>query len=294
LEQLCQPAADEREERRSFMKKGIITILLLIIAFSYTASVFAKSKTYIYRKRAEWVKLVTLSNKQLAGQVLAHPDTEISSEKMTSLLTNLTMNKAQLFKKGIKTSEIFTLEEAQRFAPLIVKALKQAQQNQVVNVSIVHKRPLYILRNDHLSLINIYVKEDGVHFYFAKVFAKLNGDYEQATRIYEAIRKAKSIRVSLATIPGQIISSDGKEITMDPTQEYSIPSSVVSTAKASPADAANNIESVAQKELSVDDEPLLPKTDIKTRLERLEELKKAGLITNKEYKNKRKELLKEI
>ena len=190
--------------------------VIVFCVFSVSASVFADSKTYVFRKRAEWVKLVKLSNKQMGGQVLLHPHTAVSVKTMTDILSGLKMNKAQGLKKGFKTNEVFSSEEAQKYAPFIVQALGQAGPNQVVNVSVVHKRPYFMVRHDYLSLINVYVKDDGIHFYFSKLFARLDGDYEQASRIYESIRKAKSLRVSLAPQSGQIISSDGNELVVRP------------------------------------------------------------------------------
>src|SRR3989339_311578 len=146
------------------MKKFLCMTVIVFCVFSVSASVFADSKTYVFRKRAEWVKLVKLSNKQMGGQVLLHPHTAVSVKTMTDILSGLKMNKAQGLKKGFKTNEVFSSEEAKKYAPFIGQALGQAGRNQVVNVSVVHKRPYFMVRHDYLSLINVYVKDDGIHF----------------------------------------------------------------------------------------------------------------------------------
>ncbi|MBU0505633.1 MAG: hypothetical protein ABII18_10185 [bacterium] len=304
-------------------RKILLGIIIVTVFCLFTTTVLAENKSYVYRKRAEWVKLTELSSKQLAGQSLYHPYSEMTNDQMVSFLSSLKMNKAQVLKKGFKTAEIFSKEEANRFAPHVINALLQATPNQVVNVSIIHKRPYFVVRNDYISLVNVYVKEDGVHFYFSKLFAKLNGDYEQATNMYKAIRKAKSIRVSLAPAPNQIIGSNGKEIVVIPQSIISMDSAMregAALAKkedvlASPAVTVPVVtkpvavpviatpvtvlvtepETVAQTDvLSLDDSALQPQEDVKTQLESLEGLKKAGLITNREYKKKRKDILKEL
>jgi hypothetical protein len=304
-------------------RKILLGIIITTVFCLFTTTVLAENKAYVYRKRAEWVKLTKLSSKQLAGQSLYHPYSEMTNEQMVSFLSTLKMNKAQVLKKGFKTSEIFSVDEANRFAPHIIRALTQAGPNQVVNMSIIHKRPYFVVRNDYISLLKIYAKEDGIHFYFSKLFAKLKGDYEQASNMYKAIRKAKSLRVNLAAAPGQIISGNGKEITVRPeilempqealtvptemvaVQEETTtqPESVVPEAAVPEATVASptpiikpetTVVAGQEEVLSLDDSVLMPQEDVKTKLESLEGLKKAGLITNREYKKKRKMILKEM
>jgi hypothetical protein len=71
-------------------------------------------------------------------------------------------------------------------APLFVEALSKVTNDQVVNFSVVHKRPTFIIRNDRLTLGNIFVASDGIHFQFTKLFAVLEGDYEASAEINKA------------------------------------------------------------------------------------------------------------
>lgn len=281
---------------------GFIILLL--------AGTTALAKTnYIYRSRANWVKLNKLSNKQLAGQTLSHPYTAITIDQMTSMLASLNLNKKKLFKgkeaEEFKTTEIFSTLEAKKYAPLLVQALNEATPNEIVNMAIVHKRPYFVLRNDYISIINVYAKEDGVHFNFSKMFARLNGDYQQASRVDESIRKAKSVRVSLDAGAGQILVGDGSEIVLSPSFDYGTNQAlaVVTTETSQPqANTQTTAATVpastknAKTTVAVAPEPVssTSASDVQSRLQKLEELKKSKLISTAEYNQKRAEILSQL
>lgn len=264
------------------MKKSILTAALAVFMVLPAAG-FAKGKNYIYRSRANWVKLIKLSNKQLAGVTLQHPVEEIAAPQMEAMLLSLTMSKASLFKKEINTNEIFSIEEARKYAPYVVQALKQAGPNQVVNVSVVHERPYWVIQKDFLSMINVYKDEEGVHFNFSKLFAKLTSDYEQASKLDKAINDAKTLRVGLEAQPGQKLAySSSEEAILDPNFDF-----------------VNNVTRtvVAQEKYHVNTAPTQGAAALQTgsaseRLKALEELKAQKLISESEYNKKRKEILK--
>lgn len=291
------------------MKKYHLIPLLLLIMTGLPVAVQAKKTHYLYRNRANWVKLEQLSSKQLAGERLKHPHTEITTDKMTEMLQSLAMNKAQLLKKGFKTAEVFSATEARKYAPLIVKALRQAAPNEVVNVAVVHKRPYFIVRNDFISVVNIFATDQGFHFNFTKLFAKLQGDYKQASRIDRAIHKAKSIRVSLVGQPGQTLLPEVDEVIMDPLHDFAhdvaarnmeVADEVVSPSDAPPSpppvpvQTAGVAEKQSESKTNLDTGPETTEpayTLAQDRLKTLEGLREAKLISKKEYKKKRAEIL---
>lgn len=281
------------------MKKRFFLGLIALIAFA--PAVQAKSD-YLYRNRANWVKLMKLSNKQLAGVELKHPAEGFTTPQIEAMLLSLAMNKGSIFKKEAKTNEIFSIGEAKKFAPYIADALQRAQPNQVVNVSLVHERAYFILKNDFLSMMNVFVGDDGVHFYFTKLFAKLGSDYEQASKMDTAISKAKGVRVSLQARPGQRLVSDADEVIMDPgfdfaanvhrtvpaEQEYrvggdqeEIPVRAAETKRSKKGSVART-----QPQETAEDS-----SSVTARLQKLDDLKKQKLITDAEYREKRKEIL---
>lgn len=152
-----------------------------------------------------------------------------------------------------------------------------------------------IVRNDHLTMINVFVTAEGVHFYFGKLFAKLDGDYMEVSKMDETIRRAKGMRVALTAVEGQKLSfASENELILDPGYDF-----VNSVAKTEvPADAKSSQKTVAKTAAtSKVAEPVAeaaPEETIEERLQNLENLKDKGLITDKEYKAKKKEVLSEI
>lgn len=282
------------------MKKipSLIFLFLTISFFVSDAPTWAMSKNYIYRSRANWVKLVKLSNKQLAGVELKHPSTGLATDQINAMLQSLHITKGAFFKKEVTSNEIFTAEEAAKYAPLLARALSQAQPNQIVNLGIVHKRPYFILRHDYISIINIFIADNGVHFNFSKLFAKLQGDYQQASNVDEYIQKAKGLRVSLEAHKGQTILSDQDEVILDVNYDFA-DDVMIANADEEVANQAKAEKKAAKKKggtntVVTQTTPTSSAGDVKSRLETLEQLKKDKLITDVEYTQKKSEILNSL
>lgn len=289
-----------RKDKESMKKLHLSALLVLAVAILVSPLVEAKRSDYVYRSRANWVKLIKLSTKQLAGQTLNHPYQQVTVDQMTAMLQSLHMNKKKLFKKEeFKTSEIFSPIEARKYAPLLVKALEKASPNEVVNMAVVHRRPYFVLRNDFISILNVFAGQDGVHFYFSKLFARLDGDYQQASNVDKSIRKAKSIRVSLDAREGQILTPNGNELILNPTHNYGDAQAFAATEYTpAPKNVAGSVPSkkMAKKtNATLKPEPTQGGAySVKTRLQQLESLKAANLISTSEYKRKRSEILNQL
>ncbi len=262
-------------------------LAILVVSVQMPVADAAKGD-YLYRKRINWVKLEKLSNKQLGGLELSHPVTDIMPEQMVGMLMSIKMDKGSMFKKGYETNEVFSEEEARKYAPFIVEGLRKAAPNQVINVALVHRRPNMILRNDHLSIINIFKTSDGVHLNFAKLYAKLDGDYQAASNIDDAIRNAKSSRTRLSAQAGQSLLSDIDEIVIPVDFAYA-PSPVETTPVTTGKNKTAVVSPVPQAATGMQN----PTSggDIKTRLQALDDLKNNKLITESEYQIKRREIL---
>lgn len=273
--------------------KKLNFIFLLIVSIFFTADSFAKSNIYIYRHRADWVKLSKLSKKQLGDTQLLHPF-EISIPQMETMLLSLSLNKASAFKKEVKEKDIFNLEEARKYAPFLVEALHKASPNEVVNMSVIQKRAYFVMRSDYLTMVNVFATEEGVHFNFRKLFAKLDGDYEQASKLDRAIRDAKSLRVSLEAKEGQKIAfQDPMELILDPRYDFS-GTGVALRYEEEPMPRAK--EDAKKKKSPYHEESVAVQNsqNTKDRLTQLEELKSSRLISDKEYERKRQEILNSL
>jgi len=276
--------------------KYFFRIFSLLSIFLITGNVFAESD-YLYRQRVNWVKLDKADSDNVPLSDLKHPYT-ISVDQMEAMLLSIKIDKKYLLKKGVDSLDVFNAWEARKYASLFVDALAKANNDQVVNFSVVHKRPTFILRNDRLTMGNVFAASDGVHFQFTKLFAPLEGDYEASAEINKAFRKAKTIRVSLAAGEGQVLSYTNQyELIMNPS--YNFASSVQVQEMLKQADDENQMKSASKRGKGdlVDNQATVAPSSNKSATERLKELdalKTQKLISEGEYQQLRKKILSEL
>lgn len=284
-----------------------ITLSLWVLFFLASTDLMASSGDYIYRQRINWVKLQDASSKEFSAGELKHPSTSITTTQMEAMLLSIKISKKYVLSKQVDAVDVFSEWEAHKYAPMIVEALAKATPDQTVNFSIVHKRPFFILRNDRLSMANVFVASDGVHFQFIKIFAQLNGDYEASAHMDKAIRDAKSLRITLEAHAGQVLSYDSPtELTMDPGHDF-----VTGVKKEQAEEAAEDQENMKGKKSRVN-HPSKKTADIASppsvspavvpevagtvseRLKQLEDIKHQKLITEQEYTTLRQKILSNL
>lgn len=283
------------------IKKYFLFLAVFLCVAGNTADLLAKSK-YIFRQRLNWVKIIKADPKDVPLGTLSHPYRSVTVDEMEAMLLSIKVSKRYVLKKEIKTADVFNSWEARKFAPHLVEALRKVDADQVVHFSVIHKRPIFILRADYLTMGNLWVSTDGVHFQFTKLFAKMVGDYQASANMDKAVRKAKTRRLSLEAGDGQKLSYESTtEIIMDPNYDF-----------------INQVAREQEEQRLADEEFLLGKKkgkkktrkskqarlsgtsevatsgDITARLKRLENLKKEKLITQKEYQELRKKILSDI
>lgn len=259
------------------MKRISLVLLIIILGFYSSAQVWGDSP-YIYRQRVNWVKIDKASPKEFPLHDLKHPYTALTPEQMEAMLFSIKISKRYTLKKEIDSVDVFSSWEARKYAPYLVEALAKAEPEQVVSFSIVHKRPFFILRNDRLTMGNLFVASDGIHFQFTKLFAKLEGDYEASGHMDKAVRNAKTMRVTLEAQAGQQLSyASATEVILDPNYNF-----------------LAQVEQYKAEEKAQESKEMKGSGAIEERLGRLEDLKKQKLITEKEYQDLRKKILSEI
>ena len=286
------------------MKKNLFSLIcalfIVLLALPATAG-----STYLYRQRVNWVKIAKASPKEVPLGSLKHPYTGISEEQMEAMLLSVKLSKKYLLKHDVETVDVFNSWEARKLAPYLVDGLRQVDADHVINFAIIHKRPLFILQNDHLSIANLWAGEDGIHFRFSKLFAKIEGDYLASANTDKSVRKAKSMRVSLDAGPGQKLAYESPmEIILDPGFDF-VSQVAVNNAEdkveedkllqGKPSKANPVVPQPAKKPVAVaapasEAEP----QDMEARLRKLDELKEKKLITNSEYQKLRQKILQEI
>lgn len=278
--------------KRNFLK----TAMMLGALLGFGAQSVLASSDYIYRQRVNWVKLEKANGNKIPLSDLRHPTNSITVDQMEAMLLSIKINKNYLIKSGMSSLEIFNTFEARKYAPLIVEALSKASSDQVVNFSIVHKRPMFILRNDLLTMGNVFVAADGVHFQFTKLFAQLQGDYQASTEINKAFRKAKTSRVALEAGEGQVLSyTDPYEVIMSTSHNFA--SGVRERdlmRQREDADSMRPASKRGKRDLESSESGGSYAKSPTERLKELDGLKAQKLVTEAEYQQLRKKILSEL
>lgn len=280
-----------------FLKRLLILSLLIVLSAS---SAFAKDE-YIYRQRVNWVKLEKGDSDIVSLGSIKHPNRQITADQMEAMLLSIKISKRYVLKKDVENSDVFNSWEARKFAAYFVEALAKASGDQVVGFAVIHKRPLFVMQNDKLTMGYLWVQDDGVHIYFSKLFAKIDGDYQASANIDKAIRKAKSLNITLEAGPGQKLSYNSPlEIVMETNYDF-----MASTAQERlAARQAEEDEMRGSKKhgsyVPVDEDGRAPrmqapaKLSVSERLKELDSLKAQKLVNEAEYQKLREKILADI
>ncbi len=281
-----------KQREWSFMCHRITAALLFGVLgglLFFPPSLQAETKT-VWEKRMNFVKIDRMPAKEMPELAPNHPYT-ISEEEMEAMLLSLRISKQHLIRKQVGSQEVFLSDEAKEIAPHLVEALRMAGPDEWVVLNMIQKRPFFILRDDRLTLAFLWVEGKELHIRFKKMFAKLTGDYESVTDKGRQVKDAAAVRITLEAGPGQTLSyRDTAEVLLDTQFDFSkwwesVPKDL-SGQPLSPAQAAQ--VQATQQALAP------PKKSATERLNELDQLKKDGRVTEKEYQEIRANILKDF
>lgn len=276
---------------------------LAVFAFSMTLMIASTSQagdTYLYKgkNKIDIIKL-TGAKKEEKGDGLAQPKT-FDTEQMRSILRSLRFNKKDLVFKDKENARLFQENDIDFLTPYLVEAFQKATDDQVVSVSYFTKDSKAMIQNDRLSIMRFFVKADGLHIRFNKLYAKMLGD-RTTMGASRAVTEAHGANVSLEIQPGQErIGFDPDEILVKLDGPIGNHNAVVtkevksSKAKKATVVTTEEVSSTPVAKTSTKTSTSPADNSIRSRLKELDQLKKDELITEKEYQQKKKELLNQL
>jgi hypothetical protein len=294
------------------MKKTILILVAVIVLWPAVSS--ARKTTYIATDhRFDYVKLKEVSPKEAAVCNMTHPK-QLDEQGLREALKSVKLSRSYVIKKEVDTQNVFDDSAIDFLAPNFAKAFSQANAQEEVVFSYLQKNPLFILRNDRINLGTAWLTGDELHIKFEKLYAKVTGDVDKRGNEAKAVAKARGLRINLEIGPGQSLGvADTSELVLDLHYNYAEevkPTEVApttktmagevvpvpgaekdSTSKKSKASTTSSKGGVAS---STSPTATAQTPTVKERLEALEQLKKEGVITDNEYKEKRKEILKDL
>ncbi|HEX5034980.1 MAG TPA: SHOCT domain-containing protein [bacterium] len=297
------------------MKKSPIFFCILMFALSSPA--LAETIYKQPNNQANFVKIEKFKSPD--GETLSQPY-NFDETQLRAILSSLKYGKKLILLKESKNRDLYEVEYIDKFVPYLMQAFAKVKPDQAVVWSVVQKRPYFIIRNDKLTIVRMWVVGSELHMDFIKTEAKLQGDYQAKTTGQKLIDDAKSIGVTIEPQQGQkfgLNSTD--ELIIDlkvdwPTiaanlaaederlrQEAEAEKAAKKghrTANATPAAAApTSLTTTTTSGSAPAAKPAISPVDQKnaqTRLTELKSLKDKGLISEKDYEQKKAEILKDL
>lgn len=301
-----------------------LAAIALTVAILLPALAHARKTTYIATNhRFNYVKLKEVKPKVAIERTMTQP-VMLDEEGIREALKSVKLSRSFVIKKEVDDQVVFNDASIDFLAPNLAKAFAQASDREEVVFAYLMKNPFFILRNDRLNLGTMWVSGNELHINFQKLYAKVTGDTDKRGNEGKAIANSRGLRINLELMPGQQMSiEDPREIVLDMHYNYAeIPDAVKplqATTKTMAGETvpipgvgtAADVQAADAGAVASNSTPATKGTaatttttgaaattngsgTVKTRLSTIEQLKKDGVITNQEYKEKRKEILKDL
>lgn len=269
------------------MIRKISKLFALVLLFAIPSSAFASKTTYIYTNhRLHYVKRVELDKKELKkrGEV-NHPYT-FTELQLRNLLASIQFSKTLILAKEVEENEVLNNMALDFLVPHLAEAFKGVQAREEVAFSLVTYQKRAVFQDNRLTIATAWVKDNFLHIHFHKLMAKVDTtNYDKFSDVSKAINRARGVRVALELQSGQEFGES--------TDEILLPVAM--------ADLLVKAEAKREepKEEQKKSETPMAKTEgepsaVESRLQQLEELKKKGLVSKKEYEEKKKEILSDL
>jgi hypothetical protein len=298
--------------------------IALAVIVTWPAAVLAAKTTYIATNhRFNYVKLKEVKSSVATEREMTHPK-DLDTLGLKEALKSIKLSRSYIIKKEVDTQRVFDDASIDFLAHNLAKAFAQANDREEIVFSYLMKNPRFILRNDRLNLGVMWISGNELHIQFKKLYAKVTGDIDKRGNEAKAIARSRGLRIRLELGPGQHMGlGDKDELVLNLNYNYAetpesakplptttktmsgeiVPVPGVGTTTETTTNTAGGSTMASNSKTAT---PMATATtaneattagtagSVKTRLQSLETLKEEGLITDKEYKAKRKEILKDL
>ena len=268
------------------MQHKLTTIILMTIWLLSPVLAHAAKTTYIFTDRKfNYVKRMELKEKELKDLKLNHPYT-FTELQLREMLAAIRFNRKVMFQKETEEVAVFDQNALDFLVPYLVKGFTDVQANEVIVFSVLNRKLQFLVRDDRLSIVRAWIEENRLHLDFNKLMARVSPNYDKMSDVSAAINRAEGMHVALDVGPGQQFGKNTDELLVD------IPNAETLATAVAQSTAMDNKE----KATATATPPLPEKVDgsIEGRLQRLDNLRKKGLINQDEYQAKKKEILEKL
>jgi len=314
------------------MNRISLLVIAAAIAIAVPSISMAAKTTYIATNhRFDFVKLQEVKPSEAEMRSMTHPVT-LDEQGLRSALESVMLSRSYIIKKEVDTQRVFDDGAVSYLAHNFSIAFAQAKPNEKIVFSYLTKDPIFILRNDRITLGEAWMQGDELHIKFKKLYAKLTGDTDKRGNESKAVAKAKGLRIQLDLQPGQMMAVNdpeelllninynyaadvqkrqldakaapasgrtmsGEEVTLPTAASTQPQQATVETKSKSKSKAKNSVIDTTRasgQETIAEDAVTAKGETVEQRLRTLESLRKDGLISDKEYKEKKKEIMNDL
>ena len=274
------------------MKRIVLLAMVFVLMPSFAWS--AKTTYIATNKRFNYVKIKEVKRSVAQRRGMTHP-VQLGGQRLRSALASIKLARSYLIKKRVDTQRVFDDRATDFLAPNLIRAFAQAGPAEEVVFSYLSKNPRFIMRNDRLNIARAWVHGNELHIKFEKLYAKIFGDVDKRGGERRAISRSTSLRVRLELGPGQMMAvDDSDEVILDLGYDYAEKPQLKEAAQGQAAEgpaqkAKPQVTPAGNEDAQGQGRPDYQST--KERLDTLDRLKKDKLITKREYKKKRLEIL---
>jgi hypothetical protein len=295
------------------LRTTLLALAVLAVAVPQVATAKKNDEYIANNHRFNSVMLKEIKQKEAEKLGIMHPQ-QVDVQGLKAALASINLSRSYIIKKEVDSQRVFGDGAVDFLSVNLSRAFSQATSNQIVEFSYLQKEPIFILRNDRLNLGKVWLASDGLHIVFDKLYSKITGDVDARGHEGQAIARSKGLRVHLDVGPGQQMSLDNPdEVIVDlhynfaealqkKKDEPPPPAKTIAgeeapapeTAAAPKADDKKVAKKGKKSEPVVEAAPtpaaLTPSTT-EQRMKALDQMRKDGLISKKEYEAKKKEIL---
>lgn len=273
----------------------------MAVIFSLLSSLAAYAgETISTDHRLTFVKIDEFNRSEQKRITATHPHV-FTDEQMRAILSSIRFNRAALIGQEVESDSLFTDRAVEYLTPRVVEAFRAVKPGQKVVFSYLAKDPQFFVREDRVTIAVVWVDQEGLHFRFDKVLAKISGDYDKQGTNSRVLARARGLRMALEIQPNQRYGATTDELIFDPAVDYAAGQRMQPPSRASVA-GQKTLERRKAGQLSTGDkkdphQQITTPTDSRTvaeRLQQLEDLKKAGLVNEEEYQAKRQQILNSL
>lgn len=273
--------------RRTRLRPHYVALLVLAAGLTACATMGKDNRagSYVYQSDDNYVRLDPI---EPGAPSNSHPFA-VSAAQLTRLLADVKVSGAASADKA----PVFSREELETIAAPLASALSKAGPNQDVTFAVTARRGIFgSFSAKDITTGRLFVREDSLNLIFGLIQQRLNPEMLGYSHVPDIIPGTRARRIDLKF--GQIEPGSGhlQERRGDwlVFNRSAIPATIATPATPAPPAAAGKSGGEALPAPTVDSKI----QEIENRLRVLDALKERGVITEQEYRERRRAVLEQL